>query len=277
LTFSPDRIQTLKSACISLLPSLIDAEADHPTSLFFHSTFLPKYLSSSDIVTALVALGIGRARGCVDRLSTPSKLMTAVNFRERLRPPLPKNYFGNAVTVIQTQVSSQGPQIELAKGFSAGEGFLDRNVARVACIAQLAAQLRSGLMSIDDGYVRSLVSYVSQNYGGGGSQIALTDTIVTSWRHLGVYNLDFGVKLGRIARFLPHPPSFDGVCCLLPARALERLTNGAITNASNAPWDIQISLESSTMASFAQDDFTRWACANALESLKDSKRGNIVC
>ncbi|KAL3443339.1 hypothetical protein BJX65DRAFT_312019 [Aspergillus insuetus] len=276
-TFSSDRIQTLKSACNRLLPSLLYAGAGHPTSLFLPPTFLPKYLSSSDIVTALVALGINRARDCGDRLSNPTKLMIAVNFRERLRPPLPKDYFGNAVTQIHKQVSSQGPQIELEKGFSAGDKFLDRNVARVACVAQLAAQLRSGLMSIDDSYIRSLVSYISQNHGGGGSQVVLTDTIVTSWRHLSVYNLDFGVRLGRIVRFLPPIPSFDGVCCLLPARSLERLTNSPITNASKAPWDMQISLESSAMASFVEDDFTLWACGNSLESIKDSMGPDIVC
>lgn len=62
-------------------------------------------LTDSTLISALLWRHISRARRLSSRGVKTTSVVNMVNIRRRLQPPLPHDYFGNAVTVAKTTVS----------------------------------------------------------------------------------------------------------------------------------------------------------------------------
>ncbi|KAJ5515516.1 hypothetical protein N7527_007076 [Penicillium freii] len=88
-SFCPARLGRLKAHCNSLLPSPV--------------------LSSNDVLTTFLAIGIHEARG----IPVPSgELVMVVNLRGRLHSLQLSSYLGNFVTALQVPLPPNGPPCE---------------------------------------------------------------------------------------------------------------------------------------------------------------------
>jgi len=115
-------------------------------------------------------------------------------------------------------------------------------------ITKLAFQIRVKLESIDDGYIRSLISYLQDQNDWDKIGLRFAGIIVSSLRHLKVYSLDFGTNLGRVASF-NRQFGYDGDCIIMPARPVTAEGSSGIVS-----WDVDITLKQEDMASLMEDD-----------------------
>jgi len=117
---------------------------------------------------------------CVTRglpAGADTRLRVPANVCHRLRPPLPRSYFGNAIVrdLVTTRV----------------EDVLARPLGFVA------QAIKDAVDRVDDAYVRSVVDYleVESEKGGQAARGQLmpeTDLWVVSWLGMPMYDADFG-------------------------------------------------------------------------------------
>ncbi|KAK3149714.1 hypothetical protein QOZ80_3AG0221470 [Eleusine coracana subsp. coracana] len=145
-------------------------------------------------ITAARGLGAGE----------PTRLRISVNGRGRMRPPVPRDYFGNLV-LWAFPVSDAGDLVSRPVGHAAG--LIHRAVARV-----------------DDAYFRSFVDFASSGAveaeglapTADESQVVLCpDLEVDSWLGINFYDLDFGA--GCPFYFMPSYLPMEGTMFLLPS------------------------------------------------------------
>ncbi|EYU23064.1 hypothetical protein ABFS82_09G069300 [Erythranthe guttata] len=141
-----------------------------------------------------------------------TKLLFAVDGRSRFDPPIPNNYFGNAI-VLTNALSKAGPLIENGPSFSVG-------------LVQEAVRL------VTDGYMRSAIDY----FEATRARPSLASTLlITTWSRLSFGTTDFGwgppVLSGPVALpekevilFLSHGREKKSINVLLglPAPAMEK-------------------------------------------------------
>ncbi|CAD6265346.1 unnamed protein product [Miscanthus lutarioriparius] len=123
-----------------------------------------------------VCVARGLAPGADTRLGLPA------NVRHRLRPPLPRTFFGNAVVrdLVTAPVST----------------VLDSSLGSVA------ETIKKAVDRVDDAFARSVLDYLElqQNAAGGGGQqeasreqlVPATDLWAVSWLGMAMYDADFG-------------------------------------------------------------------------------------
>lgn len=111
-----------------------------------------------------------------------SKLYTMIDMRNRMRPPLPPTYFGNAV--IRISVS------ELVNNIISSP------------ISQVAERVHEATKK-GDGYARSLIDYLETADMGNlpRSGVPITELRVISWLGMPTHNADFG--WGKQIFFVP--------------------------------------------------------------------------
>jgi hypothetical protein len=145
-------------------------------------------------VTAARGLGAGEA----------TKLRISVNGRPRMRPPVPREYFGNVV-LWAFPVADAGDLVSRPVHHAAD--LIHRAVSRV-----------------DDAYFRSFVDFASSGAAEAGglaptadeSQVVLCpDLEVDSWLGMDFYDVDFGG--GRPSYFMPSYLPMEGTMFLLPS------------------------------------------------------------
>jgi shikimate O-hydroxycinnamoyltransferase len=129
---------------------------------------------------------------CVARGLAPGEdtlLGLPANVRHRLRPPLPRTFFGNAVVrdLVTAPVST----------------VLDSSLGSVA------ETIKKAVDRVDDAFARSVLDYLElqqqNNAGGGGGQqaqaqqapsreqlVPATDLWAVSWLGMAMYDADFG-------------------------------------------------------------------------------------
>ncbi|KAL6854309.1 hypothetical protein ACP4OV_019212 [Aristida adscensionis] len=131
-------------------------------------------LSSFAVVAAHVWRCVSLARG-LPRVQ-PTMLLSAVDGRRRLRPPLPDGYFGNAVF-------TAAPIAEAGKVTGA--------------LADAAAVVQAAVDRVDDGYCRSALDYLELQPDASvlarGADIFRCTTLgLTSWVRMPIHDADFG-------------------------------------------------------------------------------------
>ncbi|TKY62889.1 Spermidine hydroxycinnamoyl transferase [Spatholobus suberectus] len=143
-----------------------------------------------------------RCKGDVG-LDQPTRLTTLVNCRNRLSPPLPKVYFGNATFPTVTPTCS-----------------FDDIMHKPLCYA--VGKVREAIERMGDEYVRSALDYIANvedmnlfrdtfyNSGGKGGDPSL---YVVGWTNFAYYETDFG--WGKPACLLPGNINSDGKAFLL--------------------------------------------------------------
>ncbi|RCV31280.1 hypothetical protein SETIT_6G164300v2 [Setaria italica] len=131
-------------------------------------------------VTAHLWRAMCAARGLAPGVDT--RLRVPANVRHRLRPPLPRSYFGNAI--VRDLVTARVEDV-LARPL----GFVARAIG-------------DAVGRVDDAYARSVVDYleVESEKGGQAARGQLmpeTDLWVVSWLGMPMYDADFGWSAPR--------------------------------------------------------------------------------
>lgn len=216
--FSPEKVRQVKDICSKLGTESIQ-------------------ISSNDVVTALVAIGIDQALNPSPtedwKPDDNASVMMVVDMRARIRPPLPTNYVGNMIMPVHTELYPSGAEQSAAT-------FGDEDLLRVA---RLAAGIRRKLQSMNEADVYSVAAMVEaqDNWAATGARPA--NAFFTSWRHLGVYEHDFGAQLGQVVDFNTDSGVLPGVCIILPPRVTGQ-------DRTTAPWEVNLTMKPESFARF---------------------------
>lgn len=225
-TFSPEKIALLKQTC---------------SSKFLQRLSPSGFISSNDIVTAI--LGI-----TVDRAQDPSKarrkndenarLTLTVDLRSRVQPPLPSTFVGNmnypAYCEIRHLVQDQRSEPSQDNNNKEEE-------ADLLGLTQLALQLRGKLSSMNESVAYSVSAAVAGLEDWSSIESKPGNVIVTTWRHLDSYALDFGNGLGKIVDFEAGLSLIPGACIVMPARKKAQKEKEA--EAEAVSWEVNITMK----------------------------------
>ncbi|PYI29208.1 hypothetical protein BP00DRAFT_349306 [Aspergillus indologenus CBS 114.80] len=236
-TFDPHKVAQLKDRCTQQLLSLSPATAS--------------WVSSNDIITATLAL-------CVDRVLHPERtakiptsesadFLMAVNLRNRVHPRLPDTYVGNMIFPIHDTIDPPTPLPWAAQAPTTAE---ERDLQR---LAQLALRVRTRLAAMDETVAYSASAVVADHADWTAVEGRPAGIIVTSWRDLRAYSLDFGAGVGSIADFEPGLALVPGACIFLPARTARMDDGGRAT----APWEVCVTLRTGDSEVLCQDPLFR--------------------
>ena len=169
----------------------------------------PPFLSTFDCIAALFWMSVSRARfsqnNAVATFTGLSTLATAVDIRRKVKPAVPDNYIGNAVTL---------------KTVSMAISRLLQPPSSSSCACYVASALRKAILEVDDHYTRSAISII--NSCDDVRRTNLTDLdlgkdlVVTSLAGLPVITSDLGMGLGppRWVRKPSTKPQGPGVIVL---------------------------------------------------------------
>lgn len=163
-----------------------------------------KPYSRYEVVTAHIWRSACKARGHdSEQLTT---LGVAVDMRNRMNPPLPDKYFGNAIL----DVVVSGKSGELIN----------------APLSYLCGKIREAIEKVNDEYVWSAVDYFKNQEdlsmfqdlhapeSPAGASYGYPNVGVISWLSLPIYGLDFG--WGKEIYMGPGTHDFDGDSLMLP-------------------------------------------------------------
>src|SRR5699024_9816604 len=90
--------------------------------------------------------------------------------------------------------------------------------ADLLALTQLALQLRGKLSSMNESLAYSVSAAVADLEDWTKLESKPGNVVVTTWRHLDSYALDFGDDLGKIVDFEAGLSLIPGACIVLPAR-----------------------------------------------------------
>lgn len=214
-TFSPQKISQVKEACNKFLPEFQ----------------LSSFVSSNDIITAILGICIDRAQHPMGASQNENATVTmTVDLRNRVNPPLSSTSVGNMSFPIRNNIHfPRHKQASVRDGIEAD--FLH--------LTQLALQLRSKLGSMNESFAYSVSAAVAARGDWCSVEAKPGDVIVTSWRHLKVFSVDFGEGLGKIYDFDAGLSLVPGACILMPLKAQENAFEGQ----SAVPWEASITMK----------------------------------
>ena len=143
----------------------------------------------------------------------PTRVRLGVDIRNRLKPPLPQRYFGNAIFGTVTSTCLYGDLLSKPLSYSAGK-------------------LREAIERMTDEYIRSILDFTtSQKHVGGlrcnfhirgdteGIFLGNPNLSLDSWLNLPFYDLDFG--WGKPIYVGPGLLNMDGKSFLMPSPAFD--------------------------------------------------------
>ncbi|RHZ65434.1 hypothetical protein CDV55_107575 [Aspergillus turcosus] len=230
-------VETLKSRCNELLPLLLVTESNDPG--VSSSVRRAPWVSSSDVVIALIWLSLNRARypELANGISTGLKLKAGesgdvvragipVNIRRRVSPPLPEAYLGNAAILMLVTQSLQN--------FASPEWM--------TALCRVAYEIRRGLDHMDSDDIRSLLHHIQNEEYPVIFSYDVADFYVSNWRDMGFYDADFGSRLGKPQHARDPDSAVDGVVFIMPKRAHPE-----------SPWEIQVSFTDEVLQRLEQD------------------------
>ncbi|KAL2971942.1 hypothetical protein AAZX31_15G227200 [Glycine max] len=146
----------------------------------------------------------------------PTLVTFSVNFRNRLNPPLPQNYFGNALAKVVTPECYEGDIISNPLGFAAQK---IREAAQMVTDESIRSQLHA---SLGQGQLNHIRAFFTGHAHSINNPFDVNHSIfLTSWMNMPVYESDFGwekpLHFGIVSRaqvdratILPSPDG-DGV------------------------------------------------------------------
>ncbi|KAJ5374688.1 O-acetyltransferase [Penicillium concentricum] len=260
---SSERIDCMRDACNGLLPHLVQTYRCLHELVVHPDMNWPKFLSSNDVLTALLAVSVEKARTAAGAQGQRSNsLAMAVEFRGRLKG-MPAHYLGNLVTTVwatHNRPSENNPDTMAPTTPTFNLPGIDQD--DLLWIAHVAFRVRLGLNAISDEYIRGLVHYLYSQDDWGQIGIPFTDPIfISSWRHLKVYELDFGLDIGQVENFEMDVGNSDGVCIVMPAHHKRA---GGMTK--KAPWDIRFILNPEVIEPLINNSLLLWAVAKGVSS-----------
>ena len=182
--FSQKKLDELKRAVVAH----ISQHADQKTA---------PYVSTNDILSAFLFVGINKARIATAEAPLPSTfpLSIVVSARGRKSPPVPTDYTGNAALFIHLDMSQ--------------EEATDISTQNIAAIAQ---HVRRKVLRHDAAYIERLISTLEQVEDI--SRIGLRDLghpyqfIMTSGTELNIYDIEWGPAIGaKCEKLRPSIPN----------------------------------------------------------------------
>ncbi|GMG45137.1 unnamed protein product [Aspergillus oryzae var. brunneus] len=246
--FPAARLESLKNACIEMLPTLDQQQRQQNPCLDEPARTKVPWLSTNDVFVALLWVCLTRCRYQEDQNSgLPSdehtRICMGVNMRSRIQPPLSADYLGNAILSLSFKLNVNVFRRTQVTNESI-EGVDSKDIEHkqwLATICRVARNIRRGVNGMDDSYFRSVVSFLEDSSDCRLFDYARCDFCVPSWRHLGVYHADFG-EMGRPKSLEVFDVPGDGSFCILPQRY------GAA-----APWEVCFSVNSQVLGRLRRD------------------------
>ncbi|PKX99992.1 hypothetical protein P168DRAFT_330807 [Aspergillus campestris IBT 28561] len=217
-----------------------------------HTLGLDLVLSANDILNALLATSIKReppARDAESHSSSGAQLQMAANIRKRFRQSDLQNYLGNAVAMVRVSIHSAETTSPT------GTAVYGQDIAQLAAVA---AEIRKGVLAVDEKHVFSLLSFMQEQKDWGALSVKLADTSISSWRHLSVYSMDFGEPLGRVDGFEMHMIPLKNVCIVMP-RAVRTTQINGFGGRTDAPWEVNVTMTHAGMKRLMSDLLIVWA------------------
>jgi fumigaclavine B O-acetyltransferase len=244
--FNIERILRLKRQCAQLLK--------HGCIFQPGSADLPPFLSSNDVLTSALADAVQRARCNSKEARTYDwlDLCMAVNMRDRIELPIAREFLGNMA--FNLRLTTPAPDHEPERCLDCrptDDGPIPTSQLRF--ITELACQLRNKIRSMDRDYFHSLMTYVANQKDWSQTGMIFTDLAFTSWRHVDICGLDFGITFGSVHDFDLVFGLVDGAVIALPKRPPPDPKDQKDPN-----WDIHITLPAKDLEALVEDDLIRW-------------------
>ncbi|KAF7596073.1 hypothetical protein BBP40_003335 [Aspergillus hancockii] len=247
LIFAAARILHLKQGCSQVLSNTYNQ-----TAVLNKDNGRSQFVSSNDVLTALLAISINRTR-C--RTRKPARqpdsvdIFTVVNMRERLPSPTFKDYLGNMAVPLRLTTFLHDFKSERRRA-TGPEGHYESIIDELPAITSLALMLREMVQSKDAQYFSSFISFIQSQGDWRKTSFPVADINFSSWRHLRAHSLEFGTGFGKVKSFDMLFGLFDGVCIVMPA------FNSSEHQVS--PWEVHITLNSDELDLFTDDELIRW-------------------
>ena len=214
-------------------------------------------LSTNTVVCALIWSSIIRARAQRDEslVDNVSRLVMAVDGRRRIddpsfsRPGDP--YLGNAVLYSLAELSVE--ILTRAMFDPVADRFNENKSLSVVCDSISESQSPARIDTRHIAEVHSLVDGVDdyRSVFPGWDLFGSRDLTITSWADLDLYDMDFGVGIGK-AEFVRLPyMEADGVCLILPRKG-DRVMDA--TGRSGKVVDVMVMLRRDDMETLENDD-----------------------
>ncbi|CAI0397235.1 unnamed protein product [Linum tenue] len=129
-----------------------------------------------------------------------TRLMLVISARDRLEPPLPRGYFGNAVKMMTT-------------GTWLARDIMDKPISHAV------KKIQDGIANCNDGIIRSTIDYMEAT--GATRPLGYT-MIATAWYRMPMDSTDFG--WGRPLRVEPvESPQYESITFLAHDREVKSL------------------------------------------------------
>ncbi|BAE61195.1 unnamed protein product [Aspergillus oryzae] len=244
LVLQPAHMECLKDVCNSILRDQSQEE----------------YLTSNDMISALLWLAIIRARygpspdggGGQETRPVQSSLILITEVRRTLTPPLPISYVGNGI--VQSVATSPVQRALISDASNAVHPHLPSvTKGDLQLLTDLALKVHSTQSSADNTYVKGIIQE-KQRSPDWSPTFKQGDVTSTSIRRMGIYGLDFGETLGRVVEFESPDNRIDGTVCILPARSTSIL-------------ELRVTLQADTMHRLLQGPLLQWAMRRTLGKL----------
>ncbi|PTB35923.1 hypothetical protein M441DRAFT_93411 [Trichoderma asperellum CBS 433.97] len=151
------------------------------------------WVSTSDILTAILWGSIIHSEFLDDDNTTADGkyfMRTAVNFRSRYEPPLPREYLGASFGV--TLVAAKKADL-VAIGSSTEQKIFTSEIANIA------AAVRQSINIINGQSMNRVVNHLASQADVTTLKLCeqAADVSIVSWADEGVYELDWGVEMGH--------------------------------------------------------------------------------
>ncbi|KAF7526570.1 hypothetical protein PCG10_003961 [Penicillium crustosum] len=234
-------VNALKETCNHMLresPALKD-EGENP------------WISSNDLVVSLLWLCLNRVRYPAENNNvippSDSSVCMAVNIRGRMKSPINPGYVGNAIVLLRESVGMSAFLHKLGDGDPLGAQCYEtaKRLGREtweAALVRIALAIRRKLNTINDSYVRSVISYLEGVPDLSTVAFGQTDYHISSWRDIGVYEADFGGHMGHPSDMRVPDGMVDGMFYILPRR-----------QGTHPCWEIHVTIHQDTMKRLIAD------------------------
>ncbi|KAL4940850.1 hypothetical protein BDV06DRAFT_230103 [Aspergillus oleicola] len=222
LTFSAEKVVQLKATCAKLLPRL--GQPFDPEAVAF---------SSNDIITAALGITLDRVVHAErDKQSNPTHMFMVADMRRRISPPLPETYLGNMIYPLWSPIHC-APATD-TNGDSNDNKVIDPDLHH---LTHLASHLRSKVMGdVNETLAYSCSAAVASDGNWFQAEGKPADVVMTSWRHLKVFALDFGPALGYIEDFESGFVMMPGACIMMPARTRD------VSQRQAVDWEVSVTV-----------------------------------
>ncbi|KAK3171121.1 hypothetical protein OEA41_003205 [Lepraria neglecta] len=192
------------------------------------------YISTHDAVCALVWRTViaARLKASIITTTDASTFGMPIDGRSQLSPPLPADFLRN-----------------LAVCFKVGESV--QELIPPENLGAAGFQIRSGVKSVDDAYLKNFVTLLQEVPDMGQvfidclEHIKTTGLFLTSWARFDYAGLSWGSRFGECEIFrFPAGGYMNGIAVIFPP-----LTNG--------DWEVTLTLEETAMKAFKEDETWR--------------------